>query len=138
MKERLHLYLDKDLINFIDEYKNKNALSSRSNAVEKILLDFRLGMNSYSELESIKNKLDNKIKRIDINTQILIEIMNTIAFNMFKTNKDFKDLSTSKFTTNTLREAIEEVEKKYLIDEASQKGILDFNKIRSEVSKDNL
>lgn len=135
MKERVHLYLDKDLVNFIDKYKKDNALSSRSNAVEKILLDFKLGINSYSELESIKNKLDNKIKRIDINTQILIEVMNSITFNV---PGDFKDVTTSTFTTHTLKEAISEVEKKYLRDEANQKGILDFDKIRSECLKDNL
>ena len=131
MKKQKHYYISQETINYIEEYKSKNKNATVSSALENIILEHKTNSNLTSDYvydviskklsEHIKSELNSMIhssKSGDKNSQILIEIMNAFIFNT--TSADFKDITTSKFTTSTLEVAKEEVENRIFREKAKK------------------
>ncbi|WP_343102137.1 hypothetical protein [Romboutsia sp. MSSM.1001216sp_RTP31141st1_G3_RTP31141_220114] len=135
MKKQKHYYISQETINYIEEYKSKNKNATVSSALENIILEHKTNSSLTSDYvydviskklsEHIKSELNSMIhssKSADKNSQILIEIMNAFVFNT--TSADFKDITTSKFTTSTLEVAKEEVENRILREKAKKSEML--------------
>ena len=132
---RKNFYISTSTDNYIEEYKAKNNIANRSKALESIILEHKTNSSLTSDYvydviskklsEHIKSELNSMIhssKSADKNSQILIEIMNAFVFNT--TSADFKDITTSKFTTSTLEVAKEEVENRILREKAKKSELL--------------
>ncbi len=122
---RKNFYISNSTDKYIEEYREKNNLPNRSKALENIISEHKTNSNLTSDYvyDVIAKKLSQHIKSelrsmitssrsADTNTQILIELMNAYIFNT--TSSDFKAITTSKFTTNALNVANEEVENRKL------------------------
>ena len=132
---RKNIYFPKENLKYIEEYKEKNNISSFSNAVNCIILEHKTNSNLTSDYvydviakklsQHIKQELNSMIhasKSADKNSQILIELMNAYIFNT--TSSDFKAITTSKFTTNALDVSKEEVENRILREIAKKSEML--------------
>ena len=132
---RKHFYISKNTDKYIEDYQERNNISTKSKALESIILEHKTNSSLTSDYvydviskklsEHIKSELNSMIhssKSADKNSQILIEIMNAFVFNT--TSADFKDITTSKFTTSTLEVAKEEVENRILREKAKKSEML--------------
>ncbi|WP_343102074.1 hypothetical protein [Romboutsia sp. MSSM.1001216sp_RTP31141st1_G3_RTP31141_220114] len=132
---RKNFYISTNTDNYIEEYKAKNNIANRSKALESIILEHKTNSNLTSDYvydviskklsEHIKSELNSMIhssRSADKNSQVLIEIMNAFIFNT--TSADFKDITTSKFSTSTLEVAKEEVENRILREKAKKSELL--------------
>ncbi len=135
MKKQKHYYISQETINYIEEYKSKNKNATVSSALENIILEHKTNSSLTSDYvydviskklsEHIKSELNSMIhssRSADKNSQVLIEIMNAFIFNT--TSADFKDITTSKFSTSTLEVAKEEVENRILREKAKKSEML--------------
>ena len=134
--DRKNFYISVATDKYIEEYKEKNNLPNRSKALENIILEHKTNSNLTSDYvydviskklsEHIKSELKSMIhssRSSDINSQILIELLNQYIFNT-TSSSDFKHITTSKFTTKALDVAKEEVENKILREIASKSEML--------------
>lgn len=134
--DRKNFYISVATDKYIEEYKEKNNLPNRSKALENIILEHKTNSNLTSDYiydviakklyEYIKSELKSMIhssRSADINSQILIELLNQYIFNT-TSSSDFKHITTSKFATKALDVAKEEVENKILRKIASKSEVL--------------
>lgn len=132
---RKNFYISVSTDEYIEEYKEKNNLPNRSKALENIILEHKTNSSLTSDYvydviskklsQHIKQELNSMIhasKSADKNSQILIELMNAYIFNT--TSNDFRAITTSKFTTNALDVAKEEVENRILREIAKKSELL--------------
>lgn len=81
-QERVHLYLDKKILNILDKVKQENYLSSRSKAINYIIEQFNNIVcnnnykNSEEEIKDLKSVIDSTNK----DTKMLLELINGIYF----------------------------------------------------------
>ncbi len=73
-----HFYLDEKTLDYINNLKNKYKLSSASKALEKIIEEHKEFSNNQKEIENA-----------EINTQIIIEMLNCFLINNVKENDSF-------------------------------------------------
>lgn len=75
-----HFYLNEETLNYIDDLKNKYKLSSVSKTLEKIIEEHKEFSNSHNQKE---------IENTEINTQIIIEMLNCFLINNVKESDSF-------------------------------------------------
>ena len=94
-----HFYLNEETLNYINDLKNKYKLSSASKTLEKIIEEHKEFSNSYNQKE---------IENTEINTQIIIEMLNCFLINNVKDSDSF--IKTDDFKSPILEMAKETVQ----------------------------
>ena len=84
-----HFYLDEQTLDYINNLKNKYKLSSSSKTLEKIIEEHKEFSNNQKEIENT-----------EINTQIIIEMLNCFLINNIKENDRF--ITTDEFKSSIL------------------------------------
>lgn len=95
MKEKKDLTLEKETVNFALQYKSEHGLRSISSAIDEIVSKYREQQNGFVDevgkktLEEIKKEYDEKINKISFaaksagfNSQVIIELLNTMIISM--------------------------------------------------------
>lgn len=95
MKIKKDLTLDESTVDFVNQYKIENCSRSFSAALDEIISKYKEHQNGFVEevgkstLIEIKEEYDEIIKKTkfsarsaDINSQVIIEILNTILLSM--------------------------------------------------------
>lgn len=118
MKIKKDLTLSESTIDFVSQYKIEHGSRYFSSAIDEIILDYQKHQNGFTDeltkkiLEEVKKEYDpiiNKIrfsaKTADFNSQVIIELLNTIIISM----QLEQTYLTTDVTSNALLNAIQSI-----------------------------